>query len=268
MNIVIIPVYKDRLDPMEFTSLSQCLKILGKYSICLIGPKSLDLTIYKQLFSSYGCPLCIEYFDSEYFSSVTGYNKLLLSKSFYERFAKWKYMLIYQLDAYVFKDELDYWCSKGYDYIGAPWLKLNGSLDYKNSGNGGFSLRKIDTFISLFSHKGKLLTLRGLNCYYRYRGPIHKIRYIWEGLFEKNNSLVKFTEIDPVNEDLFYAALKYKRGQRFAIPSSSEAMFFSFEERPDLLFEKTNHTLPFGCHAWYKNEYNDFWKQYIHLTDL
>ena len=31
-------------------------------------------------------------------------------------------MLIYQLDAYVFKDELLNWANKGYDYIGAPWL--------------------------------------------------------------------------------------------------------------------------------------------------
>lgn len=31
-------------------------------------------------------------------------------------------MLVYQLDAYAFKDELFFWASLGYDYIGAPWM--------------------------------------------------------------------------------------------------------------------------------------------------
>jgi hypothetical protein len=36
-----------------------------------------------------------------------------LSASFYERFLDTKYILIYQLDAFVFKDELQEWCDKG-----------------------------------------------------------------------------------------------------------------------------------------------------------
>ena len=32
-------------------------------------------------------------------------------------------MLIYQLDAFVFQDDLAYWCQQNYDYIGAPWLR-------------------------------------------------------------------------------------------------------------------------------------------------
>jgi hypothetical protein len=39
------------------------------------------------------------------------------SKQFYERFVAYDYMLIYQLDAYVFKDELDDWSAKGYDLL-------------------------------------------------------------------------------------------------------------------------------------------------------
>ncbi|MFR6542216.1 MAG: DUF5672 family protein [Butyricimonas virosa] len=26
------------------------------------------------------------------------------------------------IDAFVFRDELTYWCTLNYDYIGAPWL--------------------------------------------------------------------------------------------------------------------------------------------------
>lgn len=62
----------------------------------------------------------------------------MLTKEFYLRFRQWEYLLIYQLDAYVFQDELMDWCNKGYDYIGAPFLKLNREVDWNNCGNGGF----------------------------------------------------------------------------------------------------------------------------------
>ncbi|WP_075559855.1 MULTISPECIES: DUF5672 family protein [Parabacteroides] len=264
MNIIVIPVYKDVLDANEYKSLFQCLKVLYKHPICLIGPEDLNYSVYNEVFSEYGVKFDIETFDSNYFKSVAGYNKLMLSRFFYERFSSYKYMLIYQLDAYVFKDELDYWCDKDYDYIGAPWMKLSGELDEKNSGNGGFSLRKIESFISLFDHKGLLLSLKGLCCFYRYRGPLHKPICVLAGLLGRRNHLEDFTETNIVNEDLLYAVLKYKRGQKFRIPESAESMYFSFEESPSMLFELTGHTLPFGCHAWYKYDYVQFWSKYIY----
>lgn len=263
MNIVIIPVYKDTLDVDEHKSLCQCLKVLCKHQICLIGPENLDYSIYNEVFSEYGVKLNIQTFDSDFFEGVAGYNRLMLSRHFYERFTSYKYMLIYQLDAYVFRDELDYWCDKGYDYVGAPWMKLNRKLDKNNAGNGGFSLRKVSSFISLFSHRGKLLTFKGLCCLYRYRGPLHKPICVLYGMFGKNNHLEDFLD-GQINEDLLYVTLKHKKGDKFKIPDSLEAMFFSFEESPSLLFVKTGHKLPFGCHAWRKWEYEQFWKKYIY----
>lgn len=263
MNIIVIPVYKDELDINEYKSLCQCLKILNKHRICLIGPEQLDYSVYNDIFSRYGIVLEIEVFESVFFKSITGYNKLMLSKLFYDRFASYEYMLIYQLDAYVFKDELDYWCEKGYDYIGAPWIKLDGKLDDKKSGNGGFSLRKIESFISLFEYEGILLSFKGLCYFYNYRGILHRSIYILAGLLGIRNHLKDFTSTNIINEDLFYSLLKYKRGNKFRIPECDESMYFSFEKSPAMLFEKTGHTLPFGCHAWYKYEYEQFWIRYI-----
>ena len=48
---------------------------------------------------------------------------LMLSPFFYESFLDFKYVLIHQLDVFIFKDELNYWCNQNYDYIGAPWFK-------------------------------------------------------------------------------------------------------------------------------------------------
>ena len=45
-------------------------------------------------------------------------------------------------------------------------------------------------------------------------------------------------------------------------PTADEACAFAFEKSPAFLFEKTNHTLPFGCHAWEKYD-KDFWHDKI-----
>lgn len=262
-NVVVIPVYKPKPAETEIRSLRQALTVLGTHDIRLIGPEGLDLSAYEAVYKPFGRPVEAETFDPSYFSSVAGYNKLMLSRCFYQRFASWDYLLIYQLDAWVFKDELDAWCAKGYDYIGAPWMKLNGRLDEKNSGNGGFSLRKIATFIELFDHEGPIWGYKGLVCRYRYRGPLRRRQCIFRGLLGWKNKLSDFAEKGEENEDLFFAALKHKKGKPFRIPPTCEAMYFSFEESPAMLYERTGHTLPFGCHAWEKWEYETFWKQFI-----
>lgn len=262
-NVIVIPVYKEQPTENELHSLRQCLRILGSHDIRLIAPEGLDLKVYQYTFQTFQLIMEVEMFEKTYFANVSGYNKLMLSKCFYTRFADWEYMLIYQLDAWVFRDELDAWCEKGYDYIGAPWMKLNGKLDEVNCGNGGFSLRRIPTFIELFNHTGRLWGYKGLACWYRYRGPIRKRLYILLGLLGYRNKLSDFIEKGDENEDLFFATLKYKIRNSFQIPLSEVAMLFAFEESPAMLFEKANCSLPFGCHAWMKYEYESFWKFFL-----
>jgi len=120
-NSVVLPVYKEILDDNEKISFQQCLKILNRHSITLAIPKSLNVENYNSLAKRYNVILNIEKFDDCFFTGTKGYNNLMLSKEFYMRFLNYEYILIYQLDCFVFKDELDYWCSKGYDYIGSPW---------------------------------------------------------------------------------------------------------------------------------------------------
>lgn len=264
-NVVVIPVYKEQPTENELHSLRQCLRILGSHDIRLIAPEGLDLKVYQYTFQTFQLIMEVEMFEKTYFANVSCYNKLMLSKCFYTSFTDWEYMLIYQLDAWVFRDELDAWCERGYDYIGAPWMKLNGKLDEVNCGNGGFSLRRIPTFIELFDHTGRLWGYKGLACRYRYRGPIRRRLSILKGLLGWKNHLEDFIDKGEENEDLFFATLKYKRKKKFRIPSSREAMFFAFEEAPSMLYELTDRILPFGCHAWEKWEYENFWSKYIKL---
>nr|WP_221391682.1 DUF5672 family protein [Dyadobacter sp. NIV53] len=172
---VVVPFYKTSLSVLERTSLDQCFKVLSEYPIIAIKPQSLNLSEipdYEQ-FSD------ILSFADSYFKNVQGYNELMLSSDFYQRFPGFEFILIHQLDAFVFKNELKTWAHKGYDYIGAPWLKripdLNNFAAWKTRvktrfytyfnifkyglpsdrqfdnvvGNGGFSLRRVQVFYDL-----------------------------------------------------------------------------------------------------------------------
>lgn len=153
---IVIPIYKTNLSDTEKMSLNQCMKILQHYKIVFIHPEGLDVNSIN-----FNGKIKSETFEKKYFTSVLGYNSLMLSSEFYERFLDSKYMLIYQLDAFVFSDQLKKWCDKDFDYIGAPWISSPNSLMKKITllfaskqkkerqkiffkvGNGGFSLRNV-----------------------------------------------------------------------------------------------------------------------------
>lgn len=255
MNVVtvIIPIYKEQPNELEIVAWNQCLKILAGHPIVVVTYKELNLDWYKQFEN-----IKYEYFDKDFFLNIQGYNRLMLSKGFYSRFENYEYILIYQLDAYVFKDQLIEWCTKGYDYIGAPWIPnknttilsklkkfaksiMNGYYpingDYQ-VGNGGFSLRNIKTFLFILEN-------------------------IPNEIFNKyfNNGIKsKFNELR--NEDVFWS-YESRKVYDIKIPNYREAMIFSLECNPKLLKLEINLP-PFGCHAWHKNnEYFLFWGNYI-----
>lgn len=232
---VVIPIYKEQPSEAELNSFKQCLTILRNHPIVLVIPNDFNLSSYELHFHPSVSLNTLE-FDSSYFSSVKSYSKLLVSKRFYQPFKAFKNILIYQLDAWVFRDELLEWCALDMDYIGAPWLEvppvssgkkplLAISSFLKNKvGNGGFSLRKVN------SH----------------------LKWAWWTTFIFN--------LLPKNEDVIWSLMvPYKR------PSIDKALKFSFEMNPEKSFKLTKQQLPFGCHAWEK--YNSlFWSKFIPET--
>ena len=65
--IIIIPVYKDKMNNYEEVSFRQCLKILNKYPITIICPKSLNTRQYTDISKEYNVLLKINLFDDLYF---------------------------------------------------------------------------------------------------------------------------------------------------------------------------------------------------------
>jgi len=140
---IIVPIYKKILTEQEYISLCQLLKIMdNKYDIICICPKSLDMSYYKDL----NCFIWV-YFEDIFFDSIEKYNQLCLNWKFYNKFVNYKYMFIYQLDAYINYDNLEYFISLNYDFIGALHY-----APYLMCGNGGFSLRKIQSMINILKN--------------------------------------------------------------------------------------------------------------------
>jgi hypothetical protein len=282
--VIVIPVYKDLSDwtTNELISLKACLKVLYKYPIYLVGPRLLDWdSILNWIFNEYKKNVQLGIFENDFFNNIDGYNRLLKSLVFFEYFSSYSHILIYQLDAYVFKDELSYWCKKGYDFIGAPWLDGyfdNTSTNFIGVGNGGFSLHKTFTSIKTLKKVRAILSIleRCENTYLYKRVQLLKwiTRYILLNLIFniKNQKYILGLSLkDKIYEDKFWGRFIPVTFSDFKVADVSDALKFSFEVNPKYLYKLNNKNLPFGCHAWEKYD-PDFWRPFINdkimLSDL
>lgn len=270
MNVVVvIPIYRNFLTLNEKKSLIQCFKILYKHPITFIAPNNLDTSTYRELCEINNINFKVERFGNSYFRSVQGYSQLLLSKLFYERFSVFKFILIYQLDCWVFKDELELWCKKNYDFIGAPLVGkfTNKKFSYNMIiGNGGLSLRKTKTYIDVFSYTKNLLSLDEIIRRY----DVFNRSKFWKRfplmifmLLGYRNSFKYFNEIYKGNEDNFWTIFLKRTPLELHLPDIQTAIEFSFERFPSKLYQLNDKSLPFGCHAWEKYEFELFWSKFI-----
>jgi len=262
--VVIIPIYKSIPDQFELISFKQGIDVLRKHTICIITYRTLDLLYYLNLLDKERLSYKIEYFEDKYFESILGYNRLMLSLEFYKRFSMFDYMLIYQLDAYVFRDELDYWCNLHYDYLGAPWI--NNGVVSSYGGNGGFSLRKISSFIKVLQTDKKIVyNPRQLIIQYeKYKLHVffNKIPLITARIFGYKNNSKFYIQFNNKTEDVFWAYRARFIYSKFKVIEGDLAVKFAFEEYPSILYKYNNNQLPFGCHAWTKYD-SSFWRDFI-----
>jgi hypothetical protein len=181
----------------------------------------------------------------------------MLSTEFYERFLDYQYIFIYQTDGYAFRDELEKWCNKGYDYIGAPWIpkERNNSSFYRHYvsarkrlhnllrrpdrsgqyyqvGNGGVSLRRTKIFYST--------TISDRDTIEKYIASLGK------------SSMY--------NEDIYWSLAPKNN---FLKPDYKEALRFAFDMNPAVCLKLNNNQLPFCCHSFSKPKFWKFWSTYI-----
>ncbi|HEV7347253.1 DUF5672 family protein [Telluribacter sp.] len=113
---VVVPVCNKKLSPFEEKLLARCADILGDFPLLFISGESTHIT---DLQISY--PKSTHYtFKDAYFQDRTSFSKLLLTGGFYERFDWSDFILVVELNSYILRNELRYWCKQGYDFIQAP----------------------------------------------------------------------------------------------------------------------------------------------------
>jgi hypothetical protein len=232
---IVIPNHRANLKWNEDISLRRCREVFGNYDVILVHPEGIDIGEYEKynVISKY-LPI-----NPKYFSSESMYNRLMNTPFFYKQFLDYDYILIYQLDTFVFENNLEYWCSMNIDYVGAPWINSTWVNNLKKKiswidkfiypvGNGGLSLRKVKTF---------------------YYGSIYlyPLALFWKGKW---------------HEDFFWCSVAHRLIPFFEIPDASTALKFAFEEHPSKAFELNKNELPFGCHAWEKFD-TEFWKPHF-----
>ena len=264
---VVIHVYKEELTEYEKISFIQACRVLNKYRFILVSYRELDISKYTNILDDESIDYKIKYFNKRYFISTDGYNSLLLSTHFYFKFLYYKYILIYQFDCFVFRDELDAWVEMNYSYIGAPWLEGYNVGKFGNAvlgvGNGGFSMRHVkDHFkaLILYNYTKKRELLR------EYMNTSNRSKPVIRAFFQLQNKLILqnafvFTNWS-LNEDYFWGEIARTDYSWFKVPEWEVASRFSMEVQPEYFYELNNNELPFGCHAWWKYDI-EFWKPFI-----
>lgn len=251
---VVIPFYQKNISDYERISLQQCEKILVNYDKIAIKPENFELPEESKLINISKTIT----FSNHYFKNIAGYNQLMLSAEFYGAFCDYEYILIYQMDCFVFYDKLQFWCNQNWDYIGAPWIKKTyhknalqiqiskikqkftthfsrADHNFPNQyqlnnqvGNGGFSLRKVDKFFNLC-----ILMQPTIKKYLSKKGNLY-------------------------NEDVFWSIEVNREKRVLNIPICTTALKFAVEVPPIKASLLNQSNLPFGCHDW--DNYTDYWQ--------
>jgi Protein of unknown function (DUF5672) len=260
---IVVPVYRSELLPDEQVSLRHLRHHLGRHDLCQISPASLPLQLDGFARRKY---------DDSFFTSVSSYSRLMLSKQFYQDFNQYDYLLIYQLDCLVFADQLEQWCNEGYDYIGAPLFRLKGQPKSGFSGacNGGFSLRKVQSFLRVLEspryvaervsfladvfHQ-PLVEVRPLTWLQRARKRVEVARAVRQGV-------EAYAAGYSVNEDHFWSGRASYFCPAFRVAPPEVALHFAFETAPPYCFEQNERKLPFGAHGWARYD-RTFWESHL-----
>lgn len=231
--VVLVPLYQDRLDATETYALDRSLAALATREIRFIGPQRLCPDFYTQRYPG----ITFEKFAAPCFESIQEYNRLLLDAAFYERFADFEFMLILQTDAIILRDELDYWCSQPFDYVGAPWPKM-----YELYVNTGRFEGRFGKHVRVGVGNGGLSLRRSAKC----RALLREFSVEQQVFLDTGSS-----------EDLFFSVMG-ALSRDFVVPNEVTASLFSMEGSPSYYYQVNGGRLPMGAHAWTKNE-PEFW---------
>ncbi len=256
---IAVPVYRASFERDERISLRHLEHYLPEFDRYLVMPKSLEFDVpgFAKL-----------HFPDTSLASRRGYSALMLSTDFYRAFAAYEYILVYQLDCLVLSNRLLDWCAKGYDYV-APVHKIGDHPPLV--GNGGFSLRRIESFLAVLTSKvrpvdaaaywrenwaARPVNVRLANLPRRYAKHLRAFNGVRREIRQLNRAYHGWAE------DWFWTLRAETYLPSFHRAPPAEGLRFGFNEAPREAFEANGRRLPFGCHGW--NHFDrEFWEPYL-----
>jgi glycosyltransferase involved in cell wall biosynthesis len=259
---VVIPTHKSTLDEREIASLKNTLKILAAWDFFIVLPHGVSADYYQQ-FRTDSVSLSIVNLEPGFLGSVENYNAMGLSSRFYKRFEDFEYVLICHLDAWVFRDDLGYWMSKGYDYIGAPlflpelpYYARVFDLAVPVGGNGGLCLRRTKKMLEITEglkvRFNYLLFVRAVVFLFQNR-RFRLIRFFSRICRAIRSDHVGFQRRHNVNEDVTISVLYALLDPSLRVAPPNVSKMFCLE----MYMEEITNTglklkLPFGVHGYDK----------------
>ncbi len=247
--VIVVPLQTSEPTEFEKISLTQTITVLHRYTIVFMAPEKLDTSWYINFCRKNNKEARVERFN---WNGYEAYSILQTKPFFYKRFLQYDYMLTCHLDAFVFRDELEKWCSMNYDYIGSVIYNTNFIMrdtffktitTYINPdyfGNGGFSLKNVRSFYNITS-----------------RFKLYINFYHWQRKLRKKGFY----------DDLFHSLHYPKLFSKFTIAPKHLAQQFGADfvkyREEELPFTNADcNGLPFGIHGWIKNQ-QEYWKPCI-----
>lgn len=263
---VVIPVHLSLPKKEELISYIQCIRILSDHDIFIVCPNGMDVSFYTDIYPSAE----VKFVDRDWLSSIKAYNKMKIDISFYKLFSNYKYMLTYELDSFVFRDELSRWCKYAFDYIGAPWFsgyhKASKTGEIIGVGNSGFSLRNVQKCLLVLRQIRPLISMARRTDFFPLKYLFRLMTFaltIFPAMQLSRIRIIRaYLNHEYVHEDIFWCKFVPLLLPDFKIATVEDALNFSFDASPSQCYQMTNGKLPFGCHAWTKFD-PQFWKQFI-----
>lgn len=250
---VVVPVHRPQPDAYEQISLRQCARVFARRAVVFVASERLDLGAYRAIVPS----AAVVRVDAWWMASRRAYNRLMISPHFFTRFSRYTHVLVHEPDAIAFDDQLDAWCARPWDYIGAPWFEGFGRATPEarlaGVGNFGFSLHRV---------AAARRVLRSWRRWY----PLDRLRddlarglrgdrlHLARGLRALSGAALArgAWRIADMNCDGFWAGLVPRLFPDYRVADLDDALRFSWEALPSRCQTLSGLAHPFGAHAWWR----------------
>lgn len=263
---IVVPIYRTELDATEKVALRALDRHLGCYDRFVVHP--IGLMLPPELDGMTALPM-----SPRRFRDIGAYSAMLMSPDFYRRFSDYRYILIYQTDCLVFRDELRAWCEADFSYIGAPWLRKDRDgtrRRYLAVGNGGLSLRHVGDHLRVLESRRLQLTGKSEQSrrfFHSWRQGKRLIAHWLRSKLSRRPAAHTIRRHFDQAEDMFWAYYAPLLDENYTVAPVETALRFARERSADGDFPKSRADLPFGAHGWHKID-TARWLAFIDADDV